>query len=59
MHLISDKKGDDGLTITEEINGIEKVLKKRCLDVATPSIKISQKGFARNRQTSDIQTSFF
>ena len=55
MHLISDKKGDDGLTITEEINGIEKVLKKRCLDVAGLSIpsKALLTDFYRRRSDSN------
>ena len=38
MHLISDKTSVDALTMQQEISGIEKVLKKRSLDVAVITI---------------------
>lgn len=38
MHLISDKAIVDALSIKQEINGIERVLKKRSLDVAAITI---------------------
>ena len=38
MHLISDKAIVDALSIKQEINGIERVLKKRSLDVAAVTI---------------------
>ena len=38
MHLISDKAIVDALSIKQEINGIDRVLKKRSLDVAAVTI---------------------
>ena len=60
MHLISDKTNVDALTIQQEISGIDKVLKKRSLDVAVitiPSRTSLEKMYLRKiTDISDIST---
>ena len=60
MHLISDKAIVDALSIKQEINGIERVLKKRSLDVAAitiPSKTSLEKMYLKKRtDITDIST---